>query len=351
VPIFSSLEDFYRENSAELAIISTPIHTHLPLTHLALEKGSHVLCEKPVAGVIQDARQMIEARDRSGRFVDIGYDWTHTPEVQALKKDVVSGLFGRPIRLKVIALWPRSDAYYSRPWAARQRSDDGLWVLDSPINNAQSHFLHNMLYTIGETQLESAYPAEVVGELYRANEVETFDTCAARVRTTSGVELYFYGSHASNAEDGSVGPICHYEFEKATVRRGGQQRDFAAEFKDGTTKTYKLDRDKYHKVWQAIRAVRADETLLCSIEAAATQTVCINGLQESMPEIVDLPRERIRHTGEPGHRFRWVEGLSEALWQCHDAWKLPSEMGIDWSKPGRTVDVRGYDRYPSRPAS
>ena len=84
VPIFGTLTDFYAEHEAELALIASPIQMHCPQTCLALSHGTHVMCEKPLGATIQEAARMIEERSHVRRFVDIGYQWSHSRAVQAL---------------------------------------------------------------------------------------------------------------------------------------------------------------------------------------------------------------------------------------------------------------------------
>jgi predicted dehydrogenase len=111
VPMFATLEAFYRNRTAELAVVSSPIQFHAAQTCLALAKGSHVLCEKPVAGTIGEARRMMEAERGSDRRVAVGYQWSFSPAIQELKKDVLAGRFGRAGRLKCLYLWPRDERY------------------------------------------------------------------------------------------------------------------------------------------------------------------------------------------------------------------------------------------------
>ena len=140
---------------------------------------------------------MIRARDEAGKLVAIGYQWSFSSPIQRLKRDILAGGLGAPRRLRSVCLWPRDEVYYTRnDWAGRQRAADGSWILDSPVNNAMAHDLHNMLYLLGPSIDRSAQPVEIVAELYRANDIENFDTAALRVRTTSGAEVLFYGSHA-----------------------------------------------------------------------------------------------------------------------------------------------------------
>jgi predicted dehydrogenase len=358
VPCFVSLQDFYRNRKADLAILSTPIQLHMPQTTFALAKGSHVLCEKPAAGTIQEVRTAIETERASGRWVAVGYQWSFSPAVQALKEDIRSGLFGAPKRFKCLYLWPRDEGYYARnDWAGKKFDAAGAWVLDSPAQNAMAHDLHNMFYVLGKERETSARPVEVEAELYRANAIDNFDTAAARVRTEEGVEILFLVSHAS---DEDRGPVVRYEFEKGVVRCESRTSGLWAELPDGTRKNYGVPDDQpMNKLWRSIADVGVPEARpLCGLEASASQTLCINGLQDSMPEVRDFPAELVRVAEGPGARRlavqtpgakrRAVEGLDRALTKCYETWRLPSEMDFAWSAGGAVVDLRDYPGFPSR---
>jgi predicted dehydrogenase len=358
VPCFVSLADFYRNRKADLAILSSPIQLHMPQTAFALAKGSHVLCEKPAAGTIQEVRTAIEAEKAAGRWVAIGYQWSFSPAVQALKDDIRSGLFGAAKRFKCLYLWPRDESYYTRnEWAGKRRDAEGAWVLDSPVQNAMAHDLHNMLYVLGKEKETSARPVEVEAELYRANAIENFDTAAVRVRTKEGVEILFLVSHAS---DEDKGPVARYEFEKAVVRCDSRTSGLWAEFPDGTRKDYGVpDAEPMNKLWQSIAGAHEEGARpLCGLEASAGQTLCMNGIQDSMPDIRDFPAGLVRTVEGPGSRRlavetpgakrRVVEGLDEAFENCYEADRLPSEMGVPWSAKGTAIDLREYAAFPSR---
>lgn len=358
VPCFVNMADFYRNRKADLAVLSSPIQLHMAQTVLALAKGSHVLCEKPAAGTIQEVRSGIEAERASGRWVAVGFQWSFSPAVQALKADIMAGLFGAAKRFRCLYLWPRDEGYYARnDWAGRRRDADGAWVLDSPAQNAMAHDLHNMFYILGRERDSSARPAEVTAELYRANAIENCDTAAARIRTEDGVEIVFLASHAS-AED--RGPVVRYEFEKAVVRCDSRSSGLWAEFPDGARKDYGLpDAEPMAKLWLSIAGVREEGARpLCGLEAAASQTLCVNGMQDSMPEVRDFPAAMVRSVdasegrplavATPGAKRRVVEGLDEAFAACYEAGALPSELGYGWSAAGETVDLREYAAYPRR---
>jgi len=346
VPVFASLEAFYRNRTAELAVISSPIQHHADQTCLALAKGSHVLCEKPVAGTIGEVRRMMEAEREAGRWVSVGYQWSFSPAVQELKKDIMAGRLGRPRRLKCLYLWPRDEAYYRRnDWAGKKRDAAGGWILDGPAQNAMAHDLHNMFYVLGPERRAAARPVEVEAELYRAYGIENYDTAAMRARTAEGVEILLYATHVPRREKG---PVFAYEFELGTVRCSSRTSGVWAEFGGGERKDYGLpDKTPMAKLWQAVRGVRSGEAGACGLEAASSQTLCVDGMQDSMPEVRDFPADMRRAVGEEGTRRVAVEGLDEALEAAYAADALPSELGVAWSARGRLVNLGTQYSFPN----
>lgn len=69
---------------------------HLPVTKGLLEAGKHVLCEKPLAGTLEDAEAMVELEKQYGDklITAVGYTVRRTPALNALKKKITNGDFG-----------------------------------------------------------------------------------------------------------------------------------------------------------------------------------------------------------------------------------------------------------------
>ncbi len=342
VPVFASLDDFYRNAEAELTVISSPIQYHCPQTCTALRKYSNVLCEKPMCATIEDAMKMMKARDESGKFLAIGYQWSFSKAVQALKQDVIKGILGRPKRLKTIVLWPRDDIYYKRGWAGKKRDSNGNWILDSVANNATAHYLHNMFYILGEKMDASARPEYAEAELYRANNIENFDTSVVRTITGDNTEIMFYASHAV---DSLYGPAFRYEFENAvaTFESTGDNPQITVVFKDGKTKSYGNPSTEIEgaKLWTCIDAVLENTAIPCGPEAAFSHTLCINAMQESVPDIATFSDSiiRIKENPSSSSKVKYVDGLGDALLKCYDSWLLPGEAGYPWSRAGKKVYI------------
>ncbi|MFZ2055372.1 MAG: Gfo/Idh/MocA family oxidoreductase [Candidatus Aminicenantales bacterium] len=344
IPVFATLEEFYSRAQADLAIVASPIHFHSAHTCLALSRGSHVLCEKPAAATVQEVRRMQAAEQSAGRWVAVGYQWSFSSAIQGLKSDIRAGLFGRPRRLKCLYLWPRSEAYYRRnDWAGRLRDAEGRWILDSPANNAMAHDLHNMFYILGGKRETAAKPVRIEAELYRAHDIENFDTAAIRCFMEAGAEVLFFVSHAAGID---TGPVFSYEFEGGEVRAAGRDAAIIAHLAAGN-KSYGIpDIERLRKMEEAIDSVKSRDLPACGLEAALGQVLAVNGAQDSQPEIQNFPRKIIIARGEPGHREISVEGLADILGECYEKNRLPSELGVPWSSRGRMIELSEYAHYP-----
>jgi predicted dehydrogenase len=66
---FGAYEDLLADREIEAVYNPLPNELHVPWTVRALEAGKHVLCEKPIALDAEEARSLIEARNRSGKLV------------------------------------------------------------------------------------------------------------------------------------------------------------------------------------------------------------------------------------------------------------------------------------------
>jgi hypothetical protein len=139
------------------------------------------------------------------------------------------------------------------------------------------------------------------------------------------------------------GPIFSYEFEKGTVEFADENgATIVARFHDGTTRDYGSPAEgRDRKIWMTVDAMQIGAESLCGIEACEPHTQCVLAAQESTPNINGFDPGSIRITGETGHRKTIVNGLGEALIECYDKWKLPSELGFAWAKPARSIALNG----------
>ena len=325
IPVYATLEEFYSKQCADLCVICTPIHLHVPMMIYAMEHGSHVLCEKPLCGDETQIDALIAVRERTGRNVSIGFQWSHAPEMLALKKDILHGIYGAPVQLKTIVLWPRNTEYFTRGigWAGKMRAKDGSLIRDSVANNATAHYLFNPYFLLGETIDGARMPDSVESHTWRANPIETFDTAIIRGKFTSGGEVVYVGSHAI---DRVYGPYFDYRFTKGTITYRNDGHLYASltdgSFPDGsTTHDYgnPFSDDTRKLRIAAENVVNGTHSTPCSIEAAAVQTKIIAAVHAQNPTAEAFPAERV-HVGEYNGKPAVVcDGLYEELCAYYDA--------------------------------
>ncbi len=200
----------------DLLVVPTPIQLHAEMHRAGVELGLPVYLEKPPTLDHVELEEMI-TRDRLARKSSlVGFNFIIEKPRLALKQRLLAGEFG-PVRgATLMALWPRPADYFRRnSWAGRLMMDDRV-VLDSCFGNANAHFVHNLLFWVGGSELYSwAQPAAVRAELYRAHAIEGADTFFVEADTTSGVTMRFALSHAcTGASTHAETIIC----DKATLR-------------------------------------------------------------------------------------------------------------------------------------
>ena len=318
-PIYPDIDGYFADgHRADLTVISSPIHFHVPQAVTALRNGSNVLVDKPLSGSVAEAEELIRVKNQSGRSLEVGYQWSFSKAIGDLKLDILSGLYGKPLRMKTICFWPRDNSYYLRNnWAGRIRSADGKPILDSPANNACAHFLHNMFYLLIPGLPGRDLTMQLSGERFRTYDIENYDTVAARCLLSGGVELYFYFSHATET---LRNPEFLIELEYGRIHFGGRYRSITGIRGDGTVKPYGSpdDTPQFHKLLVAIESASQRRPAICPPEIAILQTRCVEQLQQSSGEIITFPDDRIVKLPER----RWVKGLDADLARAYEGWEV-----------------------------
>jgi predicted dehydrogenase len=76
---YTDFEEMLDKEKPDLVSIATPPDLHCPMTLAALNRGIHVLCEKPFALNLDEARRMKVAADRANVVAMIDYEFRFLP--------------------------------------------------------------------------------------------------------------------------------------------------------------------------------------------------------------------------------------------------------------------------------
>ncbi len=94
--LYTDFREAIVKSGAELAIVVIPGKLHFEADKLALEKGMHVITEKPLASNLEEARKLLELKAQypDQKFMaSQNYRWR--PHNQAIKQAIDSGMIGK----------------------------------------------------------------------------------------------------------------------------------------------------------------------------------------------------------------------------------------------------------------
>jgi predicted dehydrogenase len=92
--VHPDLESLLGAPDVQAVVIATPHPTHADLAIRCLEAGKHVLCEKPMATSLADAKR-IEKAAAGSRRVFMGLPFDGSPAVEEAKRLIETGVIGR----------------------------------------------------------------------------------------------------------------------------------------------------------------------------------------------------------------------------------------------------------------
>lgn len=207
---YTSIREMLRSEKADVLIVCTPNGLHAAHSIAGLRAGLHVLCEKPMAIRLADAKRMNAAAAKAGKHLVIVKQNRFNPAVTAVKQLIDKGRLGAISSIQINGFWNRGPAYYG------QSSWRGTLALDGGTLFTQfSHFVDLLYWFFGAVENVQGY---IANQLHQ-QQIETEDTGVFSFLTQKGVPGSFHysvNSTKSNFE-GSLTILA----EKATIKIGG----------------------------------------------------------------------------------------------------------------------------------
>ena len=90
----ATVDGYEKVEGVQAAVVATPPSTHREITTHLLRQGIAVLCEKPLAITVEDARAMAAVADDTGTLLTMASKFRYVPDVVATKSLVESGILG-----------------------------------------------------------------------------------------------------------------------------------------------------------------------------------------------------------------------------------------------------------------
>jgi predicted dehydrogenase len=209
--MFATEAGLPEERRIQCVSIVTPNDSHAAIACAALEHGLHVICDKPLAGSLEDALQIAAAVDKSGLLFGLTHTYTGYPLVIEARQRVAAGELG-PIR--------RVAVNYLQDWLSREEdtgaSKQAAWRSD-PTRSGESgafgdigtHAFNLVEYITGEritevaAELRQVLPGRVIDDdgaaMFHLAKGGSGLLAASQVCTgaVNGLEIEVYGERAS----------------------------------------------------------------------------------------------------------------------------------------------------------
>lgn len=121
---YTDYRQLFDEQQPDAVSIAVPTIDHLEVVREAVDRGIHVLVEKPIAHELEQATEMVALCKRRGVVLAIGHVERFNPAVIALKERIQQGELGRVFQI---------DARRQSPFPARVR-DVGV-IIDLAVHD------------------------------------------------------------------------------------------------------------------------------------------------------------------------------------------------------------------------
>ncbi|NDI35967.1 Gfo/Idh/MocA family protein [Chengkuizengella sediminis] len=97
---YQSTKDLIEHHDLDIISICTPNHTHTEIAKACLNKGIHVLCEKPLSTHYKDALALNKLAEEKNVYLAVGLNQRLVPAHQKIKEILDHGDFGKVYQIK-----------------------------------------------------------------------------------------------------------------------------------------------------------------------------------------------------------------------------------------------------------
>jgi predicted dehydrogenase len=195
--VFTDHKEMMKDDGLDAVMVCVPNFLHSEMTLDAFAAGKHVYCEKPMAMNAVDAEQMVEAGNKAGKILMMGFNNRFRGDSQLLKSFIKSGELG--------------DIYYGKTGWIRRDGIPGLggWFTTKdkagggPLIDLGVHVLDLTLWLMGNPK-----PVSVMGSAYakfgpqaakeQGGTYDVEDLAAGLIKLDNGATLFLEASWASH---------------------------------------------------------------------------------------------------------------------------------------------------------
>lgn len=209
VNFYTEYQEMLEKETLDCVHICLPHYLHYPVTKACVEKGIHVLQEKPLALHTEEGLELLKLEEDNKQVkIAICFQNRLNETVEKLRQVIAENKYGKIVGIKGIVTWARSKSYY----------DNKLWrgKLDLAGGGVM---INQAIHTLDLMQLFGGEIATIRGTVDQLLDygIETEDTAAARIEFKNGINGFFFATNA-NGNNSSVELQIVCENQKLTIK-------------------------------------------------------------------------------------------------------------------------------------
>jgi UDP-N-acetyl-2-amino-2-deoxyglucuronate dehydrogenase len=211
IPTYATYDQMLQSIQADVICVCTPNYLHYEHTIAAIQKGFHVVVEKPMALSVEECDGMIAAAEQYGKKIFAVKQNRYNEPVRLVKELITQDKVGKILMVQVNCFWNRNDFYYAQSnWRGKKSMDGGC------LFTQFSHFVDIMYYLNGEIKTATGF----INNFLHQHNTEFEDTGTFSMEGANGSIVNFNFTTCSYQKnmEGSVTILG----EKGTVKIGGQ---------------------------------------------------------------------------------------------------------------------------------
>ena len=108
---YTDFKELLKDPNVDAVVVAGPNSMHAAQSIDALNAGKHVLCEKPMATTREDAKAMLDAAKKNGKFLMIGLNQRLMPPHVKAKKILKSGSLGKVLAFRTAFKHPGPEGW------------------------------------------------------------------------------------------------------------------------------------------------------------------------------------------------------------------------------------------------
>ena len=142
-------EKVIARDDIDIVDICTPGNLHLPMALAALQAGKHVICEKPLANTLEEARELLAVAANASKKTMVAFNYRRVPAVALARQLIAEGRIGKIYHWRAVYLqdWI-IDPDFPLVWRLeKDKAGSG------PHGDLNAHIIDLALHLVGDIDL------------------------------------------------------------------------------------------------------------------------------------------------------------------------------------------------------